>query len=166
MYINLYPTKELQRTKQSLLGFGIFLAGGGVYALVREVLQREQLQLSWLLSACIIMAVGLVLVSLGAGWIQLKEAFFSMNPERISYRLTLYGQQRMVNWNAVESVRIIPNTVIFEFKSGKRLVLRLGLVQDEKVARHIEASIRLAALQQNISINGVQVHKQKAGYIA
>jgi hypothetical protein len=162
MYINLYPIKQLQRTKLSLLGFGIFLSGGGAYALVRELTQREQLQPAWLLGACMVTAIGAVFIALGTNRIHLKDAFFAMNPERISYRLTVYGRERLVHWQAIESINIVPDKIVLRLKTGKKLTLRLGHLQDQQIARHIEASVRLAALQQNISLNGVMAQQQKA----
>ena len=160
MYVNLYPNKELKRTKQILLWSGILLLCGGLSTLTGEFLAREEFRLAWAVGALVVSAIGLLGFAVGAGYVQLKDAYFSMTPERIAYRLTLYGTEQTIYWDSIDSIQATEHTLVFDLKDSRQFVMRLGHIQSPEVARHVSVSIQLAAVQQQVEVNQVPVSAQ------
>lgn len=159
MYVNLYPTKQLKRTKRSLLWSGLFLLCGGLVALLSEF--GDGLRWGWALAALLICLTGFIWVAVGVGRIHLKDMYFSMTPERISYRLSLYGPERVIFWNSIDSIQTSEHTVVFDLQNGEQVVMRLGNIQCSRTANHVSVSIQLAAIEQNVEVNKVPVQSQK-----
>ncbi|MBF9252042.1 hypothetical protein I2I11_01920 [Pontibacter sp. 172403-2] len=134
---------------------GIFLIGGGAYALLREVLWEDHFRAGWAIASVVVLLAGLIWTALATDKILLKDAYFSMTPERIAYRVALLGRERVLPWQQVMKVWITNYFVVFEMENSKPVILRLGSIQQEDVARHVAGSLRLAALEKNIPINGV-----------
>jgi hypothetical protein len=156
MYINLYPTKQLQQTKRNFILLGAFLIAGGGYALVRDLVLSEQVRVGWAMASASVFMVGILLVAVGTDNIRLKDAYFSLNPERLSYRLSVLGREQLLYWKSISSLRITEQTVIIELQDTQCVVIRLGAIQDPEIAHHVAASLRLAALEKNVPVNGVQ----------
>ncbi|WP_242927791.1 hypothetical protein [Pontibacter vulgaris] len=157
MYVSLYPQKELKRTKRSFLLAGIFLFSGGAYALVRE-LQEARLRFDWIVAAGIISLLGILALAVATDRLRLKDAYFSMTPEKISYRLGLYGNDSVLYWAEVLSMRVTETFVLFELQGGHKKRLSLSAIPAREVANHVATSLRLAAIEKNIEVNGVQMH--------
>jgi hypothetical protein len=161
MYVNLYPNKELKKTKKALLLGGMFMFCGGMYALLRELNMDGQLRWEWIVAAVLIGVGGAWGIAVGAGKLQLKDAYFSMTPERISYRLNFYRAERIIYWNSIDAIQASEHSLFFELKNSEQVVLRLGNVQSSKIANHVSVSIQLAAIQQNVEVNQIASHSQK-----
>jgi hypothetical protein len=161
MYVNLYPNKELKKTKKALLLGGMFMFCGGMYALLRELGLDGQLRWEWIIAAVLVSTGGTWAIAVGAGKLRLKDAYFSMTPERINYRLNFYRAERTIYWNNVDAIQASEHTLLFELKDGDQVVMRLGNVQCSKIANHVSVSIQLAAIQQNVEVNQVVAHSQK-----
>ncbi|PKV63406.1 hypothetical protein [Pontibacter ramchanderi] len=161
MYVNLYPNKELKKTKQILLWSGILLLCGGLSALFGEFIAREELRWGWAGAALLVSALGGLGFAVGAGHLQLKDAYFSMTPERIAYRLTIYGTERVIQWDTIDSIQAYENKLVFELKDSKQFVMRLGNIQSPEIANHVSVSIQLAAIQQQVEVNKVPVGAQQ-----
>lgn len=161
MYVNLYPNKQLKRTKQVLLWSGLFLLIGGVAALLSEFATEEPSRWGWALAACLVSLTGIFWVAAGAGKLYMKDAYFSMTPEKISYRLNLFTAERIIYWNSIDSIQASQHTLLFELKDGGQVVMRLGNIQSNRIANHVSVSIQLAAIDQNVEVNGVPAYAQK-----
>lgn len=161
MYVNLYPHKELKRTKQILLWTGILLFCGGLSALIVEFIAREEIRWVWAGGALLVGAVGALGFAVGAGYIQLKDAYFSMTPERIAYRLTLYGPEHTIYWDSIDSIQATEHTLVFDLKDSKQKIMRLGHIQSPDIANHVSVSVQLAAIQQQVEVNQVPVSAQR-----
>ncbi|PVY43278.1 hypothetical protein [Pontibacter virosus] len=161
MYVNLYPNKELKKTKQILLWAGILMFCGGLSALIGEFIAREEIRWTWMAGALVVSAIGLLGFAVGAGYVQLKDAYFSMTPERIAYRLTLYGAEQTIYWDTIDSIQATEQALIFDLKDSRQLVMRLGHIQSPEIANHVSVSIQLAAIQQQVEVNQVPVSAQR-----
>ncbi|MBX0332747.1 hypothetical protein K3G39_05810 [Pontibacter sp. HSC-14F20] len=161
MYVNLYPNKALKRTRRILLWSGILLLCGGLSALFGEFVARDEIRWGWAGGALIVSAVGMLGFAVGAGYLQLKDAFFSMTPERISYRLTLYGTEQTIYWDTIDSIHASEHALVFELKDSRQMIMRLGHIQSPEIANHVSVSIQLAAIQQHVEVNQVPVSAQQ-----
>ena len=121
-------------------------------------LQQDQARLNWAIAAGVICFTGLLLLAVATDRIQLKDAFFSMDPEKICYRTGLLGKVSMLYWANVVNVRVKESVVWFELQNGHRKMLSLSAIPDPNVAHHVATSLRLAAMEKNIAVNGVQMH--------
>jgi hypothetical protein len=162
MFILLYPHKQLKQTKQNLLTGGVVFATAAACAVIRELFIFQEPRFGWLLAALSIVIVGMLAIAAGSDRIHFREAFFSMTPRRISYRQTLTGRKYTLPWSQIAGVQLTDEKAIFELKDGKEVPFLFSLVTDIQLARHIMASIRLAALEQNIRVNGALVHPNEA----
>ena len=162
MFILLYPHKQLKQTKQNLLRGGVVFATAAACAIFRELVIFPEPRFGWLLAAIAIVIVSVLASAAGANKIPFREAFFSMTPRRICYRQTLTGRKYTLPWSQVAGVQVTDEKAVFELKDGKEVPFLFNLVADMQVARHIRASIRLAALEQNIRVNGALVHPEGA----
>ena len=156
MFIALYPAKKLKRLKNNLLLTGLFLAAGGTFALIRE-LQSGTTAPGMVIAAAIVLVTGLVCVAVSQDVLPLKDAYFLMNPTRVGFRLTLLGNEQILPWADVAALKITENSVVFNLQNSKKVIMHLNAIPDVQVARHIRASIRLAALEQDIEVNGVEL---------
>lgn len=160
MYINLYPNDQLDKTKQFLLWLGLFLLVGGSYAFLQELTNSKPLWVGRTFGAMLLVGIGSIGIGIGLGKVHLKDAFFSMNADRISFRLTLYGSQQVLPWREIRSIHISDSTIAFELQTTQVIELSMGYIHDLAMARHIAASLRLAALDKNIRVNGVKMQQQ------
>jgi hypothetical protein len=156
MYVNLYPGKQLRSTKRTVLLIGLFLVLGGMYALLREFLWMEPFREGWALASGAMVLLGLLPLAYGTDMLHFKDAFFSMTPDRIVYRLTLLGTEKVVEWQQIQELHITEYVIKFILKGGSITKMRLSAIQKPDVARHVSRSIHLAALEQGIMINGVK----------
>lgn len=156
MYVNLYPGKQLQATKRSMLLIGLFLFLGGGYALLREFLWLDTFREGWAVASGALMVLGLIPLAYGTDIFRFKDAFFSMTPDRIVYRLTLLGTETRVEWQQIQELRITEHIITFILKEGAAIKMRLGAIQRPDIARHVSRSIHLAALEQGVMINGIK----------
>ncbi|GAB3821597.1 hypothetical protein [Pontibacter rugosus] len=162
MYINLYPNKSLKSTKKSLLLTGAFLTVGGGYALLREFLWLPVFREEWAFASALLILIGGFMLAFGADVFRFNDAFFSMNRERIAYRLTLWGSIQEIYWKDLNALEISWSLISFELTSGKRLHLRLEAIQQPEVARHVSRSLHLAALNHNLPVNGLKTFQAPA----
>lgn len=162
MFIQLYPNKTLQKTKSFSLLLGAFLTLGGSYSLVRELFLSSQTNILFVYCAAVFFVMGLLSIAFAADKLPLKETYFSMTPERISFRSSFIGQEYVLRWNTIREIKITDQVVVFELKDGPEIIFRLGAVQLPETSKHISTSIRLAALDQNVRVNGVKTERQSA----
>ena len=155
MYINLYPNKQLNATKKTMLATGLFLAAGGSYALLRELLLRTDLQAGWAVASAAVTLLGFLSITVAMDKIRLKDAYLSITPERLKYRLSVMGRERLLPWDSIKALQVSEHVVVFEQVQGNVTRLRLGLIQQPEIARHVSRSILLAAMEKGIPINGV-----------
>ncbi|WP_461491920.1 hypothetical protein [Pontibacter sp. HJ8] len=151
----------MKRTKQVLLWSGLFLLIGGLVALLNEFTAQEQPRWGWTLAACLVSLTGGFWVAAGAGKLYLKDVYFSMTPEKISYRLNFFTAERVIYWNSIDSIQASQHTLLFELKDGGQVVMRLGNIQSNRIANHVSVSVQLAAIEQNVEVNGVPAQAQK-----
>lgn len=162
MFVQLYPYKSLQKAKSFSLMLGIFLAAGGSFSLVREVVFSNQANNLFVFAAAILLVAGVVIIAFATDKLPLKETYFSMTPERISFRISFIGKEHTLRWNTISEIKITDSIILFELKNGSEVTLRLGAIQLPETAKHVRASIRLAALDQNICVNGVRSERKIA----
>lgn len=155
MYVNLYPHKTLKRTKKMLLWGGLALLCGGLAALAREFVGEEEIRLGWALAAVAVSVAGMAGGSAGAGYVPLNDAYFSMTPERISYRLHFFASECTLPWSSIDSIQASENMLVFDLKDSEQQIMRLGHIQDPNIANHVSVSVQLAAMQQLIEVNQV-----------
>ncbi|NEM98188.1 hypothetical protein [Pontibacter burrus] len=133
----------------------LFLLGGGGFAIVREMLWLDAMRPGWLVAATLLVLAGAAGLAICANLIPLRETYFSMNSSRLGYRLTFFGRKQELFWTQIRAVMLTDEKVVFELRNEKELVMPLHHIPDSKIARHIQASISLAAMEQNIKVNGV-----------
>lgn len=126
---------------------------GGLGLLLGELVAKEVPRLYWSLAAGLVSLLGVLGMALGLGKMHFKDAFFSMTPERISYRLTLYGPERTLYWSNIDSIQVSEHSLLFELKDGNQVTMRLGNIQCPQTANHVSVSIQLAAVSQQIEVN-------------
>jgi hypothetical protein len=158
MYVNLYPYKALKRTKKALLWGGVAMLCGGMATLLGEFVAQEHIRWGWAIAASLVSVVGAFGFGLGAGYARLNDVYFSMTPERISYRLHFFATVRTLPWDAIDCIQASENTLAFELKDSNQIIMRLGHIQDPKIANHVSVSIQLAAMHQQIEVNQVSAH--------
>ncbi|WP_299702953.1 hypothetical protein [uncultured Pontibacter sp.] len=163
MYVNLYPNKDLKKTKRVLLWGGVFFLCGGLYVLLSELIAQEEIRWAWAAAAVLISAAGTSGVAVGTGYFHFKDAFFSMTPERIKYRLTLYGPERTIFWDTIDSIQASEHVLVFELKDSNQVIMRLGHIQDPQLANHVSVSIQLAAIEQKVEVNQTATYLQHVG---
>jgi hypothetical protein len=163
MYVNLYPNKELKKTKRVLLWGGIFFFCGGLAVLLSELIAQTEIRWGWAAAAVMISAAGIGGMAIGTGRVHLKDAFFSMTPERIKYRLTLYGSERIIFWDTIDSIQASEHVLVFELKDSNQVIMRLGHIQDPQIANHVSVSIQLAAIERKVEVNQTATHLQQVG---
>ncbi|WP_018479370.1 hypothetical protein [Pontibacter roseus] len=161
MYVNLYPAQQLKRTKRVLLWSGVFLLCGGVLAVLHEVALEEPTHWGRVIAAGLVLGAGAVCAAIGLDRIPLRDAYFSMTPERIKYRLRLFGPEREIQWQSIDSIQASEHTVLIELKDGSQAVMRLGNIQCSRTANHVSVSLQLAAIEQNVEVNKVPANAQK-----
>lgn len=156
MYVNLYPGKQLRNAKRSMLLVGLFLFIGGGYALLREFFWMEEFRQGWALASAGLMLLGVLPLAYGTELLHFKDAFFFMTPQRLAYRLSLFGSEKVIEWAQVEELHITRHVISFLLTGGHVQRLRLHAIQDASLARHVSRSIHLAAMEKGIMINGVK----------
>ena len=156
MYINLYPQKQLMQTKRYMLIAAAFLIVGGAYALFREVLLQDVFRPGWAVSSILILSVGIVSWLIANNRLATRDAYFSMSPERIKYRLAVFAKEQVIYWKEVDALDIAAQTIVYHLTSGDSITMRLGNIQQPEVMLHVSRSIHLAALEKGIMVNGVQ----------
>ena len=160
MYINLFSHKQLALTKRYLLILCVFLISGGAYALFREILLVDAIRTGWALSSALILISGILLYFFSNNQLDTKEAYFSMNPERIKYRLALFSKEHVIHWKDINSIEISTQTIVYNLTTGLQIKMRLGNIQQPEVMLHVSRSIHLAALEKGVTINGIKSQQQ------
>ncbi|PRY13648.1 hypothetical protein CLV24_10518 [Pontibacter ummariensis] len=155
MYVNLFPRKQLRATKKSVLVLGLFLGVGGAYAVLRELLWQTAFRPYWAMASVLIVLIGLLCLAVATDFIRLKDAYFSMTPERVSYRLAVWGREHFLLWKDVQALQVTKHWVSFILHNGEIKKLRLGLIQNPEIAHHVSRSIHLAALEKGLPVNDV-----------
>jgi hypothetical protein len=156
MYINLYPNRQLRAAKRNLLITGVLTASGSAFALLRETIWRNEPRVEWVVASAVLLVVSLVFLAIAADRIHLPDAYFSMTPERIRYRLSLLGREHQLLWKDVRALQVSKQLVVFKQSGGEMVRLRLGLIQQWSTAQHVSRSILLAALEKGIPVNGIK----------
>ncbi|QCR24741.1 hypothetical protein [Pontibacter sp. SGAir0037] len=159
MYINLYPNKEKSKTKKNLLLLGFFFFAGGAYAFFRETVLQDTIRVNWVIGAVVIFIAGILSIFMATDRIWLKDAYFSMQPDYIKFRLSFFSKEHMLRWSQIQQVRISKHFVLFELNNQEQVELKLGAIQSDDVARQVTSSLRLAALDHQIAVNGVKMHE-------
>lgn len=160
MYINLFPQKQLILIKRYLLVASVFLFAGGAYALFRELFIQDLLRVGWALSSAVILGAGVVSWLIASSRLATRDAYFSMTPERIKYRLAVFAREVQVFWKDVDALEISAQAVVYHLITGESITMRLGNIQQPEVMLHVSRSIHLAAMEKGIMVNGVQTSKQ------
>ncbi|WP_299819490.1 hypothetical protein [uncultured Pontibacter sp.] len=160
MHVTLYPQKQLQQSLRFILIAGTFLTLGGLYALAREIFILDTFRLSWAISSGVVLLAGLACLFVGNNRVVINQAYFSMNPELVKYRLAVFARERVIYWKDVKALSISAYTIVYHLTSGASIKMRLGHIQQSEVMLHVSRSIHLVALEKGIMINGVQTAKQ------
>ncbi len=161
MYINLYPSKHLQATKKTMRLTGAFLTAGGSYALLREFFWQPDFRACWAVASGVLVLLGLFLLAVATDRIMLRDAYLSITPERIMYRLSLTGHEKLLLWDGIKGMQVTEHYVLFEQEQKAPVKLRLGLIQQPEIAQHVSRSLLLAALEKGIPVNGVEALPKK-----
>ena len=162
MYINLFPHKHLAQVKRNLLVAGILLILGGAYALFRELYLLDGLRPGWVVASVVVFAVGAFSWLVANNYIPARDAYFSMTPERIKYRLAVFGREYQIAWSQVSAMDISAQSIIFYLTSGKSITMRLGNIQQPEIMLHVSRSLHLAALEKGVTINGNQTSRRNS----
>lgn len=164
MYINLYPNKHLNATKKSALAMGLFLAAGGSYAMLRELLWLTDFRTGWAVASAVITLAGFISIAVAMDKIRLKDAYLSITPDRIMYRLSVVGREQLLPWENIRALHVTKHVVVFEQQQGITTKLRLGHIQQPEIAQHVSRSILLAAMEKGIPVNGITAVPRKASF--
>ncbi|MBX0332748.1 hypothetical protein K3G39_05815 [Pontibacter sp. HSC-14F20] len=156
MHISLYTARQLRRIKDRLLWLGLFMASGGGSALLYNLILGEEVRWVWGMAAAIIMLAGLYLLALGTGKILLKNAFVAISADKISYRLNFYSKEYSLAWSGIAAVQLSDHCVLFDLNGGQQQVLLLSRIESQNTASQVALSLQLAALERNVTVNGVR----------
>lgn len=156
MYISLYTAKQLRNMKDRMLWLGLFMSSGGAASVLYNMLLAEQARWHWALAALVVLVAGLLLMIVGAGIVQFNTAYFSISPSQISYRLHFYSPKQTIEWRQVSGVQLCDTCVLFDLQGGRQKALRFMTFQSSNIAGQVSASIQVAALERNITVNGVR----------
>ncbi|GHA75531.1 hypothetical protein GCM10007389_31760 [Pontibacter akesuensis] len=140
---------------------GMFLTLGGGYALLRELLWMDMFREGWAAASVLLVLVGATMLAFGTDIFRLQDAFFSMTPKRIVYRVSVLGRQQEINWEEVSALDITESLVTFVLVSGRQRYLRLGAIQQPEIARHVSRSLHLAAIEKGLVLNGIKASSFK-----
>lgn len=162
MYVNLYPQKQLMQTKRNMLIAAAFLIVGGAYALFREFFLLDVFRPGWAVSSAVVLVAGVLLWLIANNLVATKDAYFSMSPERIKYRLAVFAREQVINWKDIDSLEISANAIVYQLISGASITMRLGNIQQPEVMLHVSRSLHLAAMEKGIMVNGVQQVRQSS----
>lgn len=161
MYISLYSAKQLKKAKETMLWLGLFMLSGGLAALLHNIVIRDETRWYWAGAALVIGLIGVLLVAIGTDRVHLKEAYFSITPARISYRLHLFSHERMIYWQQISGIQVSERYVLFDLNSGRQVLLRLNAIQSSNAASHVATSVQRAALEHNVTVNGVKFNTHR-----
>lgn len=162
MYISLYPAKQLEKAKEMMLWLGMFMLSGGFAALLNELVIQDDTRWYWAGAALLIAMTGIVLVGIGTNRIHLKDAYFAITPARISYRLHLYSRERIIDWQQIAGIQVSDRYILFDLTSGRQILLRLGSIQSHNTASQVAIGLQAAALEHNLTVNGVKFNTHRA----
>lgn len=123
---------------------------------MREFLWLDVFRLGWAVASGILVLLGVLFISFGTDVLRFKDAYFSMTPERIAYRLALLSPEKQISWKEIKELKISELLISFVLVSGKTVTMRLGSIQQPHIARHVSRSIHLAAFEKGIVVNGVK----------
>lgn len=132
------------------------MASGGGSALLFNLVLLEEARWLWGMAATGIILAGLYLIALGTGKILLKSAFVAISPDKISYRLNFYSKEHCLSWSGVAAVQFSDNCVLFDLQSGHQKSLLLSGIESHNMASQVVLGLQLAALDRNITVNGVR----------
>jgi hypothetical protein len=166
MYINLYTFKQLQKIKERMLWLGLFMLAGGLAALLHNLIMQDSPRWYWGVVALLVTLAGVALVAVGTGRIPIREAYFSVTPGRVSYRLGFLSHERIIYWQHVNQVQVSDSCILFDLNSGRQITMRLGSIQSSNIAGHIATSLQSAALEHNIALNGVRFNTMGTGRLS
>lgn len=156
MYISLYTARQLRRIKDRLLWLGLFMASGGAAALLYNLILRQETRWLWGMAAFVIVLVGLYLLALGTGKISLKNTFVAISPDRISYRLNFYGKEYTLDWSSIAAVHFSDHCVLFDLRGDRQKSLLLSGIESHNTASQVALGLQVAALERNVTVNGVR----------
>ncbi|MHC2993682.1 hypothetical protein OB13_19660, partial [Pontibacter sp. HJ8] len=154
MYISLYTAKQLDEIKEKMLWLGLFMLSGGLAALFNDMVVQAT-RWDWVIAAFLVSLTGAGLVAIGVDKLPLKDAYFSITTARISYRLNLYSQERMIYWRQIAGIQVSDRFILIDLNSGRQVLLRLRTIQNSNTAHQIAVNVQLAALERNVTVNGV-----------
>jgi hypothetical protein len=117
---------------------------------------QNELRVEWVVASAMLLLISLVFLAIATDRIHLPDAYFSMTPERIRYRLSLLGREHQLQWKDVRALQVSKQLVVFKQSGGEMVRLRLGLIQQWSTAQHVSRSILLAAMEKGIPVNGVK----------
>ncbi|WP_018479369.1 hypothetical protein [Pontibacter roseus] len=163
MYISLFSAKQLEQIKRNMLWLGLFFFSGGMAAFLNDVFIREETRWYWALAAALICVTGVLLVAVGTGRVQLKEAYFSMTPAMISYKLSLFSSERQIYWQQVHSVQVSERYILFDLNGGRQVLMRLGLIQSPSAASQLAMHVQMAAAEHHVKLTGMRIFTQSPG---
>lgn len=161
MYISLYTARQLDKIKEKTLWLGLFMLSGGLAALLHDV-ALQVARWDWAVAAFVVSLAGAMLIAIGVAKLPLKTAYFSITAARISYRLSLYGKERMIYWQQISGIQVSDRFMLIDLSSGRQVLLRLGTLQNNNAAHRIAVSMQVAALERNVTLNGVKFYSPKA----
>jgi hypothetical protein len=165
MYIHLYTSKQLQEIKERMLWLGLFMLSGGMAALLHNLVLQDPPRWYWAGAALLVTLAGILLVAVGTGRVPMKEAYCCITSGSVSYRLGLLRHEHIIYWQHVNQVQVSDKCILFDLNSGRQVAMQLGSIQSSNIAGHIATSLQLAALKQNIALNGVRFNTTSAGIL-
>ncbi len=160
MYVSIYTERELRRIKDRMLWLGLFMMSGGAAALLYNLLQFEAARFLWATAALCVLMGGLVCIALSTGLIPLSKAYFSVQHDSVSFRLTFYSAKQSIQWSSVSDLQISDRYVLFNLHGGRQKMVRLSVIPSQNTASYVATSLQATALERNITVNGVRFSKQ------
>ncbi|WP_188502098.1 hypothetical protein [Pontibacter amylolyticus] len=146
----------MRRIKDRLLWLGLFMASGGGAALLYNLVLRQDARWLWGMAAVVIVLVGLYLLALSTDKIPLKDAFVDISPDRVSYRLNFYGRAYSLDWSGIAAIHFSDHCVLFDLRGGHQRSLLLTGIESHNKASQVALGLQMAALEHNITVNGVR----------
>lgn len=162
MYISLYTARQLRKIKDRLLWLGLFMGSGGGSALIYNLILLESPRWFWGIAAVVIVLIGLYLLALSTDKIPLRSAYVAITPSKISYRLSFYTAEYALNWRQVAALQLSDHCVLFDLYGGQQKTLMLSDIQSDNMASQVALSLQLAALERNVTVNGVRFNVPNA----
>lgn len=123
---------------------------------MHNLLLTENAAWLWAILSMLVLALGVFLIVCGTDTWFIPKAYFSISPDVICFKPNFYSSECQIAWHSVTALHLSDNIVLFDMVGGVRKKLRLSAIHSHNMASRVVVGLRLAALERNVTVNGVR----------